>query len=319
MAIRLASLCCDAVKRHAANVCRRDGLSPDYTYAVLNDDERHAAAIISLDRNSLIVRRGCAQATVRAILSAEETDAARIFWEPFGFGAHVQGDSVVFLMQSRAGAFIPRQPMPGLHVVSSPTKEAHLLIRASSDSDARLHIHTDPHIVAEVGVVYDRHRVVEPKAWHRCIVTASSTSIRFDPPFTHWSDGTGSSHYGFTDRTMRIRFNGVDGILRDIVPPGLVRICKMDCSNVSVECQPTRWVDNGRWSVEAVERIAPARGKGYVAERRAVELLSVQIKVVSARAARLIQRAWRRAVSDPAYDVCLRRLAREFDEGLPMM
>lgn len=289
---------------------------------MLTDDERQAAALLSICRNVLFLQRGCAQATVRAIMSAEETDAGpgsapTIFWMPFGFGAHVPGDSVVFLMQSRAKAFIPRQPMPGLHVVSSSTKLAHLLIRASSDSDARLHIHTDPHIVAEVGVVCDRHRVVEPKEWHRCTVTASSTSIRFDPPFTHWSDGTGSSYHRFTDRTLRIR-STVNGILRDIVPPGLVRICKMDCSNVSFECPPTRWVDNDQWIVEAVERIAPARGKGYVAERRAVELLSAQITVVSVRAARLIQRAWRRAVSDPAYDVCLRRLAREFDEGLSM-
>lgn len=322
MAIRLASQCCEAIKRHAADVCGRDGLSPDYTYAVLTDDERHAAAILSLDRNSLLVRHGCAQATIRAILSADESDArphprtqtcSRIWWEPFETTdfTHYQGCSHAFLMETRAKVSIPLQPVPGLHVVSAPSDQIHLLIRASPDRAS-----TEPHIVCEVGVVYARHRAVEPKEWHRCIAAVSGPSIRFDPPVTHWSHWPDVG-FGFSDRTMRIRTG--NGILRDLVPPGLVRIGKLDCSRFQDSCQP-HGNRHEVWTVEAVERIAPTRleDEYYAKERRAVELLSAQITVVSLRAARLIQRAWRRAVSDPAYDVCLRRLSREFDEGLPM-
>ena len=51
-------------------------------------------------------------------------------------------------------------------------------------------------------------------------------------------------------------------------------------------------------------------------EYRAVAGLADQVVGISSRAAKVIQKAWRRAVTDPSYRVCKNRLLMEFGKGI---
>jgi len=333
MAIRLASQCCDAVKRHVdlvysdlpfvgglkecwdivnvndapSSIASSIGDEPsDYAYVVLNDNETHALAMITIDRNSILVTWGSSRAAIRAIVRhAACTVDDLIEWAPFGDESEVGRAIVVSTVDEVLASESPRHAsrasiphLPGLHVVSAPTNKHHLLM-----IDASGQAREEPHIVAEVGIVMEE--CDEPAEWHTCIVTSS---LRFEPPVVCWWDMAKRDQ--FTDRTLRVRFRGVD-----LLPPGIVRVGRLVCTYFYQNCW--RMSHYEEWGVEAIERIAYPSLTYYPDITRAVELLSAQITVVSVRAARLIQRAWRRAVSDPAYDVCMRRLSREFDEGLP--
>jgi hypothetical protein len=62
-------------------------------------------------------------------------------------------------------------------------------------------------------------------------------------------------------------------------------------------------------SVEAIQQLGPSRaGRESVAIERLISLIEHD----ASRAATVIQRAWRLAVSNPAFAVCRRRLLAEF-------
>ena len=339
-------MCSASIQRHAE--CVRTALfdnelsayyDTDYTYAVLCERGVRTLAIVMIDYDTVVVKWGSALDAIRSIMSVEK-DADGIFghvavrngsremlWlplDPRRVGAC--GHAIAF--GTTIGVSLPRE-LPGLHVFSSPTHREHLLVTdrpggalGNSVADCVRPDRTEPHIIAEVGVVMEERYTVtgstEPIEWCRCTVTLSGSSITFDPPFVVWSYNGGMEDHSdndcleWNDRTLLVRFMGRNATFRHLVPPGVVRMCKLDRSSVDV----TLWKTG--WRVEATEQIAttPVHATQYPKEHRAVAGLAAQVVGISSRAAKVIQKAWRRAVSDPSYRICETRLMREFGDGV---
>ncbi len=161
--------------------------------------------------------------------------------------------------------------------------------------------------------------------------------LYFDPPLVHFEQG-GPRQGG---RETRYHY-GSDYLfprLEGIEPPGHARHCKLQHANrlnvdLSTSVSPCSWWARDAHDMEhhitpciMVDMGAPWKpvrgcamtGKRWLLHTYPEELRHLQdtacwVQVVAHSRARRIQRAWRRAVSDPAYLVCQRRLLRELGD-----
>ena len=330
------SLCSEIIQRHAERL-RVNMPNPwdiEFMHVVTCEVGVRALAVIAIDLDWVTVAWGSTRDAIRSITSIQTDDAhcaeviraidesrgitairsigkqhsddgervTRILWG--GLGNSNYGRTLK--METIVDVELPRE-MPGLYVFSSPTHRHHLLVKdLSSVGDPP--DTADPHIIAEVGISVQVD--TEPVEWHLCTITVSNSSITLDPPVACWWR---SNDVNNDNRTLRVRLADHDGIPRDLVPPGVVRTCKLIACGTDIY---SAW--EGGWRVEVIERISFGLkySKMHPDEYRAVAGLADQVVGISSRAAKVIQKAWRRAVTDPSYRVCKNRLLMEFGKGI---
>jgi hypothetical protein len=154
----------------------------------------------------------------------------------------------------------------------------------------------DPHVIVEAALCMADEK--EPGTWQRCALTSD---LRFEPPLVTFSP------YQMTteDRTLFVRTpGGVNLVTPDLVRINKLRYTSMPLLHSDVNCR-----------LEVLQQIdGPLYKDRYASERAALADLVRNIESLSHKAARTIQRAWKRAISNPEYSVCRGRLLEEFAE-----
>lgn len=237
----------------------------------------------------------------------DSTEGKDELWALFDEGRWYAGDlerqlfmKRMLMLETNWDVKIDVSPGSGENVWSSPCGQSHLLVEKRSIDEWR----TQPHLFVEAAIVSEWEYSTEKddnKQWVRVALWfGKDGELNMEPPLVRW--------HGYTvyqDRTLSVRCLKGGTLLES----GKARFCKM--SRVSIL---TNAVGREHEKVDAVAVVWKREDDMYAHEWEHVEALRTVVLIGSNRAARLIQRAWRKAVSDPKREVCQRRLRREFAE-----
>jgi hypothetical protein len=189
----------------------------------------------------------------------------------------------------------------GVNVVTSPSGKSHLLMEAKSVEEWR----TQMHLIVEAAMVeeWDGENGKDQDArWQRVALWFSEDGrLHMEPPLVRWYK---NGHIVYEDKTLSVR--GVAGGHGVLLAAGVARIVKLP--------KVKTMIHTGLNTADAVAVLWKRGDNLYADEWEHIETLRKMVHIGSNRAARVIQMAWRMAVSDPTHEVCRRRLQREFDE-----
>lgn len=196
----------------------------------------------------------------------------------------------------------------------------------------------------------------DAKAWMRTGVSietmkvpmlgsSRSKMLRFDPPLVHLAIPN-------QECGTQLRDDGFSPHLEMCAPSGVVRCRKLTYTNrrgveALQQIDFSHWWQRGRDHSHQVVRMLPAilvdlgdpwrdgvtqkrrstkkwrppypYGSPYPEELRHIQTVISLVEFVAHSRARRIQRAWRRAISDPSYQMCQRRLMREWNDSSEIM
>jgi hypothetical protein len=281
---------------------------------VVSPATNEVASVVAVDGGTALIVWGAAAPGLNALLA--ERDA---LWCRFDEGA--SSTTALALATARSihlGAWQARHP--DVHVRSSPTAKEHLLISATPAEQWRCR----PHIVLEAAIVMKGDsRPPRPHHWARTVAwVCADRLLHFEPPIARWRYT--SAWNGMDDRSFWAR--RAFGRKDELLAPGEARINKLSKADFHATVPKAPPVAKAfpvakelpqTSSVEAIEWLSPLKYGDYPDDAAAVLRLICLVEVDASLAATCIQRAWRLAVSNPAFSVCRRRLLREFTHDQP--
>ena len=270
---------------------------------VLSPATNEVVSVVAIDGRTPLVVWGAAALALDVFLAERDS-----LWVPF----HDSTITVLALATVRSVKLVQwRLQHPDIHVYSSPSAKQHLLISATPVDVWRCR----PHIVIEAAITM-LGDYPKPISWVRTVAwVCADDRIRFEPPVARWRYS--SAWNGMHDRSLVVR--RASGRNDELLYARIDKIPQRADFHASVG------ISRNSASVEAIQRIGdwrlaigdwriPAdwailgRSRESVAIVRFISLIEQEASC----AATVIQRAWRMAVSNPAFVVCRRRLLTEF-------
>jgi hypothetical protein len=259
---------------------------------VLSPATNEVVSVVAIDERTPLVVWGAAALALDVFLA--ERDG---LWVPFFHDSTV---TVLALATVRSVKLVQwRLQHPDIHVYSSPSAKQHLLISAIPVDVWRCR----PHIVIEAAITM-LGDYPKPISWVRTVAwVCVDNRLRFEPPVTRWRYS--SAWNGMHGRSLMARH--ASGRKDELLYARIDKIPQKADFHASVG------ISRNSASVEAIQQLGPSRaGRESVAIERLISLIEHD----ASRAATVIQRAWRLAVSNPAFAVCRRRLLAEFAREL---
>lgn len=254
-------------------------------------------AILSMDWGNVRAIWGDPMAVMQAVVAELHKKSAGKkdrLWRCFDYYGHAG-----VIIRAQIVETVWRQRLPwihsdlrhAMHLKSSPNMRSHLMIEKRAVEEWRKR----PHVVAEAAIAMKKDAF---PMWQRTVVWFNENGqLNMEPPVARWGKKE-------CDRTLCVRM--ANGMRKELLEGGKARISKM--------FGITFFDDLGFDTVEAVMTLGDGGNKAYADEWAEVEKLKKRVEDECYEAVARIQRAWRNAISNPASDMCQRRLHREFEQ-----